>query len=327
MATRTRANVTTARRVATGLAAAAAAVLAALTAAASGPRPFVPNDPDYPLNAAAARDLALPDAWALTRGSRSIVVAVVDTGLVADADLEVASSWCVAPGCTSAADENGHGTVMAHIAAGHVDNGLDGAGVCGRCRVMVVKVTDARGRFGSDELAAGIRGAVEHGARVINLSLGSDPGAPPAPAVNAAAANAIASGIPVVMAAGNAGLGSPSANAMASSSPAAIRVANVAPGTKKLARNSNRGRWVDVAAPGTETSAVGAATRSTDAGTSDSAAYTSGVVALMLSCNPRLTPAALKAALLRTGTPVDGLDVASGKVVNAYAAVRAAGCR
>ena len=69
---------------------------------------------------------------------------------------------------------------MAHIVAGHVDNDLDGAGVCGRCRVMVVKVTDARGRFRSDALAAAIRGAVEQGARVINLSLGPDPGAPPA---------------------------------------------------------------------------------------------------------------------------------------------------
>ena len=62
---------------------------------------------------------------------------------------------------------------------------------------------------------------------------------------------------------------------MASSSPGAIRVANVVAGTRKLARNSNHGRWVDVAAPGTETSTVGARTRSTDAGTSDSAAYTS----------------------------------------------------
>lgn len=127
------------------LAAAAAALVAATVAGAAGPRSFTPNDPDYELNATAARALALPEAWALTRGSRAIVIAIVDSGLVADADLDVASAWCVDPGCTSAADETGHGTVMAHVAAGRLDNGLDGAGVCGRCRVMVVKVTDAGG--------------------------------------------------------------------------------------------------------------------------------------------------------------------------------------
>jgi subtilase cytotoxin subunit A len=114
---------------------------------------------------------------------------------------------------------------------------------------------------------------------------------------------------------------------MASTTPAAIRVANVVAPANALARNSNHGSWVDVAAPGYEAAAAGPAARTSDEGTSASAASVSGVVALMLSCDPRLTPAELKADLLRTGTPVAGLDVASGRVVNAAAAVRAAGCR
>jgi hypothetical protein len=50
----------------------------------------------------------------------------------------------------------------------------------------------------------------------------------------------------------------------------------------------------------------------------------SGVVGLVLSCDPQLTPGQVKDLLLETGTPVPGLDVASGEIVNAAAAVSAA---
>jgi Subtilase family len=218
----------------------ALALAATALSLAGGTHPVTPNDPDYRLNAIAARDLALPQAWALTEGSPAVVIAVVDTGVNADADLAVASAFCVGAGCTGD-DGNGHGTAMAHIAAGHDDNGIDGAGVCGRCRVMAVKVAGADGRFASDALAAGIRAAVAHGARVINLSLGPDPGEPPSSDVAAAVASALARGVSVVMAAGNLGLAAPSANTMASATPAAIRVANVAARTNALAPTSNRG--------------------------------------------------------------------------------------
>ena len=59
---------------------------------------------------------------------------------------------------------------MAHIVAGHVDNDLDGAGVCGPLPRDGREGRPTReAGLGSDALAAGIRGAVEHGARVINL--------------------------------------------------------------------------------------------------------------------------------------------------------------
>jgi len=58
-----------------------------------------------------------------------------------------------------------------------------------------------------------------------------------------------------------------------------------------------------------------------------SAPYVSGTVGLMLSTNSRLSPADVKRILLANGSPVEGLDVASGKRLDAYGALVGAGYR
>ena len=97
-------------------------------------------------------------------------------------------------------DDNGHGTHVAGIVAARGNNGVGVAGLAWRARIMAVKVLGADASGDMAAVAEGVRYAVAHGARVINLSLtGPSPGADLAAAVAAAAA----ANVLVVAAAGN----------------------------------------------------------------------------------------------------------------------------
>ena len=123
-----------------------------------------------------------PEAWARGARGAGTTVAVVDTGvdlqhpdlsskLVAGHDF-VASNGDCPPGPQ---DENGHGTHVAGIAAAVTNNGIGVAGVAPDAQIMPVRVLDADGSGSSEDVAAGIRWAADHGAEVINLSLGELP--------------------------------------------------------------------------------------------------------------------------------------------------------
>src|SRR5207248_392614 len=75
-------------------------------------------------------------------------------------------------GTTNAMDDNGHGTLVAGIAAAKTNNGVGIAGAAWRATILPVKVLDAGG-IGTDyRVASGITWAADNGANVINLSLG-----------------------------------------------------------------------------------------------------------------------------------------------------------
>ena len=76
--------------------------------------------------------------------------------------------------CNSAIDGCEHGTHVAGIAAARVDNGLGVAGVAPEAKIMPVRVLAADGYADGDSVEQGIRWAADHGADVINLSLGAD---------------------------------------------------------------------------------------------------------------------------------------------------------
>jgi serine protease len=132
-----------------------------------------------------------PQAWAKSTGA-GVVIAVVDTGVdLSQPDL----TGKLVPGatftCKGAAPcgngdwkgpdkvgqaEDVHGTHVAGIAAAATGNGIGIAGVARDAKIMPVKVLEGgSGDFAT--IAAGIRYAANHGARVINLSLGAQPGA------------------------------------------------------------------------------------------------------------------------------------------------------
>jgi thermitase len=297
-----------------------------LPAAAKDPAPFVPNDTLYRLSRAGLESMAVPQAWQVTRGDPRVIVAVVDTGVDREPDLapNLLPGFNAIDGGGDTTDENGHGTEQAALIGSVLDNGRGAAGICGRCRILPVKVFGPDGRADVETIARGIRWASEHGARVINLSFALDQGAPPSQSLNDAVADAVARGITVVAGAGNSGSADPAANAFAASNPQAIRVGSIGVKSRRLDARSNRGPWVDVAASAELTARASSALVGTG-GTSAAAAAVSAISGLLLSCNPALAAAHVKDILIRTSTPYD-VDVVARGEVDAYRALLSSGC-
>ena len=315
-------------RVGVLIASAALVFSCALPAAAREPVPFVPNDSLYHLSRAGLESMSVPQAWQVTRGHPRVVVAVVDTGVGTNPDLapNLLPGFNAIDGSADTTDENGHGSEQAALIGAVLDNGLGAAGICGRCRILPVKVFGADGRAGADTLARGIRWAADHGAHVINLSFALQPGSHPSPPLNDAIADAVARGIAVVAGAGNKGSADPAANALAATNPQAIRVASIGAKSHRLDAGSNRGSWVDIAASAELSAQSSRSAFHGNGGTSAAASAVSAISGLLLSCNPALTPAQIKDILMRTSTPYD-VDVVARGEVDAYRAVSSSGCR
>jgi thermitase len=232
----------------------------------------------------------------------AITIAVVDTGVdVSHPDLagQLVSGYDVATGHAPTSDAGWHGTAVASIAAGMPDNSLGITSYCSQCSVMPVKVLDAHGQASDGDIARGIRWAVDHGARVVNLSL---EGPTEDPALPAAIRYASRHQAVVVAAAGNDGT---STRSYPAAEPLAIGVAATDP-SDRLYPWSNRGRWVTVAAPGTNMSAVPGGGSFRFLGTSSAAALVSGVAGLCLTVAPSLTPSLVRRALIAGAAPIAG---------------------
>jgi subtilisin family serine protease len=125
--------------------------------------------------------IGAPAAWASTTGA-GVRIGVVDTGVdLTHEDVAgkvVAHTSCIGSKgdpaqCTgSGQDEQGHGTHVSGIAAATAGNGVGIAGVAPGAELVVAKVLSAAGSGTTEDINAGIRWVVDHGARVVNLSLG-----------------------------------------------------------------------------------------------------------------------------------------------------------
>jgi hypothetical protein len=243
-----------------------------------------PNDPYYGAQWGVPR-IGAPAAWALSSGA-GVVVAVVDTG-VDDSHPDLLGQ--VLPGYdfvnddADARDDHGHGTRMTGVIAARRDNAVGIAGVAPDAMVLPVKVLDAQGYGAYSAVASGITYAVDHGARVVNLSLA---GPVQSDILQDAVDYAAAHEVVVVAASGNDGTNAPEYPAAASGAVAvgAIDASDARPAF------SNYGAWIGFAAPGVDivTTSLGAAYASSS-GTSPAAAFGSGVFALLFAATPTLT--------------------------------------
>lgn len=281
---------------------------------------LVPTDPLWPTQSSSVAPLGLPAAWDLTTGSSDVVIAVLDSGVDPVPDLAgrlLPGVNFVTPGGTTA-DDFGHGTATALVAAGAGNDGAGGAGVCWSCRILPVKILDADGLGTLFDVARGIVWAADNGADVINLSLG---GRDDDPAVRQALSHAAARGAVVVASTGNDGGTTPNYPA---ASPGVLSVASLADDHSTLAPWSARGAaWTDVAAPGCNWVALDGATRF--CGTSSSAPLVSGIAGLVRSVRPTATREMVATAIVTTAE----LGALHGQVgygaVHAGRAVAAAG--
>ena len=220
---------------------------------------FIPDDPWF------ARQwhmemIHTPEAWKIT-GGKGAIVAVIDTG-VAWKDLPGVAKQVpdlagtaftkgetfVSGALKDGLDDHLHGTHVAGTIAQTTHNALGVAGVAFESTIMPLKVLSGDGRGSVPGIANAIRYAADHGAQVINMSLG---GPLPSSVLGKAVAYAHDKGVTVVCAAGNekrSRVGYPAGH------DGAVAVAAV-DGTGVRSWYSNWGKDLDISAPGGDTRA------------------------------------------------------------------------
>jgi subtilisin family serine protease len=206
--------------------------------------------------------------------------------------------WDFVNGDNDPQDDYGHGTHVSGIAAAASDNGIGIAGMAWGARIMPLKILDSGGNGSDSDVAAAMVWATDHGAQIINLSLGGDA---PAAVMEAAVNYAYGHGVTVVAAAGN--TGKPGV-VYPAAYPNAIAVA-ATNSNDNHASFSSYGAEVDLAAPGvgiysTYWTRTGGSTYTSLSGTSMAAPHVAGVAALLASLPQFNTPDKIRLALEAT---------------------------
>ena len=316
---------------------------------------FAPNDaywltdPSFGIGQWGLRTAQVDKAWDIVRGAPIVTVAVIDTGIDPNhpdlAGVALPGATFVSspdPSCApgSVIDDNGHGTHVAGVIAANGNNGQGIAGVAFGVRILPIKALDCTGSGLLSDVASGVTYATDHGARVINISLGSSSAQS---TLQDAIRYAVARNVLVVAAAGNCGVTSTrcaSANEpqYPGAFPETLAVAATDQGDTH-ASFSNVGAYVGLSAPGVRIWSTtptypttlsranpSLANYAAFSGTSQASPLVAGVAALALSREPGLTAAQLTDRLRATADDVGspGVDAVFGAGrVNALRAVTA----
>ncbi|MBO3462525.1 S8 family serine peptidase [Aetokthonos hydrillicola Thurmond2011] len=259
-----------------------------------------------------------PEAWAKGYTGKGVVVAVLDTGVdynhpdlkdniwtnpnddAAQGYANDIHGWNFVNNNNNVLDTSkvGHGTHVAGTIAGE-NNGFGVTGIAYDAKIMPVKVLDDSGAGSYSSIIKGIYYAVDHGANVINLSLG---GSYPNNSLNSALQYASNKGVIVVMAAGNDSAAQPDYPARYAKNWG-LTVGAVDQ-NKNMADFSNcagSSQLPYVTAPGVNIySTIPGNKYTTYSGTSMATPHVAGVVALMLSANHNLTDAQVRQIVTQT---------------------------
>jgi subtilisin family serine protease len=322
-----------------------------------------PNDPGYLKNDQWYLEaIQAPQAWGITTGNPAVTVGIIDTGIDAH-NLDFAGKLVsgesvlggvVTKGLAASQDQNGHGTHVAGTTAATTNNGVGFAGVGYNVKLRAYKVFPLNGGASDADIATAIRDALADGARVVNMSLGSDA----SEGVDVGTWNAVkastAAGMTIVAAAGNEAqptVGAPANLPEVISVGASALNDRAQPNFEYVSAFSNYGPDLTLVAPGGDMSgwpstpnhgidnlytttagtsppckqnpnAVTGCGYSILQGTSMASPVVAGVAALMISKNPKLTPAQIKRTLAETADDINDPRQSAGRV-NAYRAVAA----
>ncbi|MDD5088555.1 MAG: S8 family serine peptidase [bacterium] len=305
---------------------------------------WTPNDTYYSYQWHYPR-INLPQAWDITRGAASVVVAVCDMGFYFDHE-DWGGVQTTSPRDFIDNDNNpavtvydSHGSHVAGTILAATNNNRGVAGIAPLCTFMPVRVLNDEGSGTIDQIANGIQWTANNGADVVNLSLGfsvTGPPVDPGPPLSTAINNAAGAGVVICAATGNDGM---SYVAYPGAYTACIAVGATGY-DDAIAPYSNQGTAIDVTAPGGNTDqdlnqdgyidGVLSTLRNQEGdyygfwqGTSMATPHVAGVAALLLSHG--LAAAQVRDALQQTavdlGTP--GWDATFGYGrINAYAALQ-----
>jgi subtilisin family serine protease len=288
---------------------------------------YVPNA------GAAGNDMNIEPAWGRITDCSSAVVAVLDSGVDYTHEDLAANMWNggssfpnhghdFVDNDNDPMDPNGHGTHVAGIIGAVGDNGTGTTGVCQKASVMAVRVLNATGSGTTATAVQGIRFAVAHGARVINMSFVG--GGPFDPLFSDAVTSAQDGDVVVVVAAGN------ETNDVDAAIGARYPCNFIQPNlvcvaaldqNYALASFSNWGATsVDVGAPGTNilSTWAGAQLSNTIDGTSMASAEVAGLASMLRAFNPQYTFIDTVNAIKSGGRSVPALAgrTASGKAAD-----------
>ncbi|MHB1128330.1 MAG: S8 family serine peptidase [Bacillota bacterium] len=288
-----------------------------------------PNDPYYSQQwALSPSKLGMEEAWTETLGSTSVIIAVIDSGVDAghpDLAGKLVTGYDAISGAVGLpGDDEGHGTMVAGVAAAVQGNSVGISGVAPGARIMPVKVLGSNGFGTLADVAEGITWAADNGAKILNLSLGSSDDSQ---ALREAVIHAYARGTVIVAAAGN--------NRGDVSYPAALPevIAVTATNENDLfwegsgTSGSNRGNSVDLSAPGVSIVVASLDLRYSDSrrysyasasGTSLATPHVAGVAALIASKYSEYTNDQIRTLLASTakdlGTAGWDMFYGSGRV-------------
>lgn len=268
---------------------------------------YVPNDPYYAQYQYAEQITQCATAWEIEKGSEAITVAVLDTGINGEheelsdrvlAGKNIITGADIPAGVNS--DDEGHGSHVSGIIGAMGDNQKGIAGVAWHVKFLPVKIFANEGPTTTAVIAEGLIWAVDHGARVVNMSFG---GGIFSMAVNDAVNYALQKDVVLIAAMGN-------ENQYKVSYPAAmpgVIAVGSTNGRDKISFYSSKGNHISVAAPGESiysllnTSNTGYTFMS---GTSMAAPFVAGLAALLLSHTPDLKPQEVRSLIEDTAEPL-----------------------
>lgn len=304
-----------------------------------------PNDSHTKLQYA-QQLMQLPEAWEITQGDNSVIVAVIDTGVDLTHEDLINNIWInrgeidgngidddangliddfygadFTDDLGSGVDQQGHGTHVAGIIGGQGNNSLGISGVAWNVKIMSLRFIGSSGYGSSINAARAIDYAVANGAKIINASWGAI-GAQSS-IIEEAIKRARDQGVLFVAAAGNDGVNTDNNNFY----PAGFEVSNIisvgaSDSNDQQATFSNYGVYsVDVSAPGVGIiSSYPTLGYGYLSGTSMAAPQVSGLAALLVSLQADISPQSLKHLIIENGEAITTLTGASfsGKRINAY---------
>jgi hypothetical protein len=262
--------------------------------------------------------LRLPEAHTLAHGA-NVTVAVIDSGVDVKHP-ELANA--IADSFDALGSKEGphvHGTGIAGAIVSHARL----MGSAPAARILAIRAFAAApngGESTSFVILKALDYAAAHGAQVVNMSFAG----PNDPLIERGISAAVAKGIVMVAAAGNAGAKSPPLYPAANRSVIAVGATDA---QDRLFAASNRGGHIAVSAPGVDIFLPAPDEKYQMAsGTSFSAAYISGLAALLLERNPALKPDEVRAILMKTARDLGAPgrdDLFGAGEADAYAAVSA----